>query len=217
MYDSDMSITRFGGISAAVALVATLLSGCGSSDVAVPDLSGMTVTEATTALAEASLTSSIDSTVQTVSDASQWTVQSQEPTAGATVAPYETVTIHVAPRATPTSSPTPSASETETVDAPTAADVETAYKAAWGVSDLSELAGQDGVTLPVYAITQWEDVSTGTVRVYIQETLTSDEKREIGENVLKMVGRELPGLSTVVVRGTDGVDVNIFRSSVSGL
>ena len=88
------------------------------------------------------------------------------------------------------------------------------YLNAWGVSDLIELAGAEGVTIAAYAIYEWEDIGAGTIRVYVQENLTKDEAVYLGENVLSLTGLNIEDLDTVVIRGADGIDVNTYRRNV---
>lgn len=107
--------------------------------------------------------------------------------------------------------------EEEPVEEPVAdlADrTHTEYLNAWGVNDLIELAGAEGVTLPVWAIVEWEDMYAGTIRVYVQEDITRDVAEDIGHNILSLTGMQVEDLDVVVVRGIDGIDVNTYRRDV---
>ena len=64
---------------------------------------------------------------------------------------------------------------------------------------------------PLFAITQYEDVSSGTVRVYVQENLDDAGRNEIAKQVINMSGIPAAELSTVVVRDASGVDSNHYR------
>ena len=66
-------------------------------------------------------------------------------------------------------------------------------------------------------ITEIEDVSTGTVRVHVQTDADEDELKALGRMVMANVGYTYEELTTVVVRGTDGLDYNVFRSDVPAL
>lgn len=96
--------------------------------------------------------------------------------------------------------------------------VEENFLAGWGVSSFSELRNDPDVPADSHSIyiTGFEDVSSGTVRVFVQKDITRDEATEIGRQVMTMTGFEIEDLSTVVVRGTDGLDVNFFRSEIPG-
>lgn len=111
------------------------------------------------------------------------------------------------------------AGEEETESKDLAKRVESQFLSAWGVSSLSELRHMEDMPAEslVPYITGFEDVSSGTVRVFVQTDLSKSEAEQLGRNVLTMTGMEIKELNTVVVRGTDGIDVNYFRSSVPGL
>jgi len=63
----------------------------------------------------------------------------------------------------------------------------------------------------------FEGMSVGTVRVYVQKDITKEEARSVGKNVMGMIGMEMEDLDFVVVRGIDGLDVNVSRSDVPGV
>ena len=201
----------------ALAIVAALsLAACSSSTTAEPasqtsaaaetmtvaDVAGQNAKEASAALKDAGFATEYDAGDETVIIASNWTVDSTTPAAGESAPKGSTVVLHVSKH-----------DESATDPAATsdlAARTEDAYLAAWGVSSLTELAGDPSVTVKVAGITQWEDVSSGTIRVYVQENLTRDEAKTVGQNIWGLTHDVVPDLTTVVVRGADGVDVNYF-------
>lgn len=60
----------------------------------------------------------------------------------------------------------------------------------------------------------FEDVSSGTVRVFIQDDITKEQSEDVGKTILGAVGLDIAELDVIVVRATDGRDVNVFRESV---
>lgn len=64
---------------------------------------------------------------------------------------------------------------------------------------------------PLYFITEYEDVSARTIRVYVQAELSDAEREETATHVFNMSGTTADQLSTVVVRDTSGVDSNHYR------
>lgn len=64
---------------------------------------------------------------------------------------------------------------------------------------------------PLFAVTKYEDVSTGTVRVYVQENLTDNGRDEVARHVRNMGGYGNDDLKTIVVRDASGVDSNHFK------
>ena len=84
---------------------------------------------------------------------------------------------------------------------------EAAYLEGWAVDDVSEITGE---LAPYYAITKFEDVSSTTVRVYVQEHMDKDVAEHLGKNVLSIAGYTVDDLTTVVVQGADGIDINVF-------
>ncbi len=200
-----------------IAFVAVLsLAACSSSSTAEPapatstaietvpvnDVTGQNAKEATSALKDAGFTTEYDAGDDVVIMASNWTVDSTTPAAGEFAPKGSTIVLHVSKH------DDDATSEPATSDL--AARTEAAYLDAWGVSSLTELAGDPSVTVKVAGITQWEDVSTGTIRVYVQENLTRDEAKTVGQNIWGLTHDVVPDLTTVVVRGADGVDVNYF-------
>ena len=200
-----------------IAFVAVLsLAACSSSSTAEPapatstaietvpvnDVTGQNAKEATSALKDAGFTTEYDAGDDVVIMASNWTVDSTTPAAGEFAPKGSTIVLHVSKH------DDDATSEPATSDL--AARTEAAYLDAWGVSSFTELAGDPSVTVKVAGITQWEDVSTGTIRVYVQENLTRDEAKTVGQNIWGLTHDVVPDLTTVVVRGADGVDVNYF-------
>lgn len=66
-------------------------------------------------------------------------------------------------------------------------------------------------------ITSFEDVSSGTVRMFVQDDITESEAKGVGRTVMGLVGRDLPELDWIVVRGTGGLDVNFSRNDIPTL
>lgn len=64
---------------------------------------------------------------------------------------------------------------------------------------------------PLYLVSQYEDVSSGTIRVHVQEELTKDERATIARHVFNMGAYDNADLKTVVVRDTTGKDSNHYR------
>ena len=99
--------------------------------------------------------------------------------------------------------PEPASSEVEPAPANVASDVESGIEANFpgGISETS----------PLFPVTEYEDVSDGTVRVYVQETLTDTGRDEVARHVFNMSGMTSDELSTVVVRDASGKDSNHYR------
>ena len=169
----------------------------------IDDFTGQNAKEASDALKDAGFDTEYDAGSETVFKASNWTVDSTSPAAGESAPKGSTVVLHVSKHDDAAPSAAPATSDL-------AARTEAAYLDAWGVSSLTELAGDPSVTVKVAGITQWEDVSSGTIRVYVQENLTRDEAKTVGQNIWGLTHDVVPDLTTVVVRGADGVDVNYF-------
>lgn len=85
-----------------------------------------------------------------------------------------------------------------------------------GHDSLSELNTDDtwpnGSNIPY--IVGFEDVSSGTVRMFVQNDITKDEAKTVGIFAMGAVGTDIEDLDFIVVRGTDGLDVNVSRSDV---
>ena len=167
----------------------------------VADVAGQNAKDAADTLKAAGFATEYDAGKETVFKPSNWTVDSTTPVAGESAPKGSTIVLHVS-KSGDAASP---AAQTDL-----AGRTEAAYLNAWGVSSLSELAGQPGVTVPAAAITQWEDVSSGTIRVYVQEKLAKSDAKTLGQNIWGLTHDVVTDLATVVVRGADGVDVNYF-------
>ncbi len=182
-----------------------------SSAVTIPDVVGMKGDAAKDVLTAAGITGLVTLEDETgeegVWDASNWTVTSQDPAAGTQVSPADAVVLKVHHDSEDASSGT-------SITSDLAQRTHDEYLNAWGVDDLSELAGDPAVTVAAPAITEWEDVSAGTIRVYVQENLSDDRAHELGRNILSLTGLQVTDLDTVVVRGADGVDVNVYSTEV---
>lgn len=64
---------------------------------------------------------------------------------------------------------------------------------------------------PLFAVTDVEDVSSGTIRVFVQETLTDAGREEIARQVFSLGAWDLIELDTIVVQDASGVDSNHYR------
>lgn len=88
-----------------------------------------------------------------------------------------------------------------------------------GHDSLSELNTDDswpsGSKVPY--ITGFEDVSSGTVRMFVQDDISKEEAKTVGIFAMGAVGTDIEDLDFIVVRGTDGLDVNVSRSDVPAL
>jgi hypothetical protein len=111
--DPKFSIMRTTLIPAAL-LSALLLSGCAAAaPISVPDVSGMTGTEATNTLENAGFEVDLEADRGFVLDASNWEVVSQLPAAGKDASDGDTITLSVSkPEAEPTLEPTAPATPT---------------------------------------------------------------------------------------------------------
>ena len=94
--------------------------------------------------------------------------------------------------------------------------VEENFLAGWGVESFHELRTDPDVPSDtrVLYVNGFEDVSSGTVRVFVQDDISKEEATAIGRDIMTMTGFEIEDLSTVVVRGTNGLDVNFFRDEI---
>lgn len=88
-----------------------------------------------------------------------------------------------------------------------ATQVEDALLLSNAVSSFRELPA----TSPGYWISEIEEMNGHTVRVYVQTDLTKDESENTGRWVISMSCHSVPDLDTVVVRPTDGRDVNVYK------
>lgn len=97
-----------------------------------------------------------------------------------------------------------------------AQSVESKFLETVGHDSLSELQTDDtwpnGSNIPY--IVGFEDVSSGTVRMFVQNDITKDEAKTVGIFTMGAVGTDIEELDFIVVRGTDGLDVNVARSDV---
>lgn len=94
--------------------------------------------------------------------------------------------------------------------------VESKFLETVGHDSLSELQTDDtwpnGSKVPY--IVGFEDVSSGTVRMFVQDDITKDEAETVGIFAMGAVGTDIEELDFIVVRGTDGLDVNVSRNDV---
>lgn len=109
----------------------------------------------------------------------------------------------------PSAAPTPSASPSVEPE-PTAA-VEPLAESVWA----EIVAGYGGTvpsSSPLFAVTSVEDVSGGTIRVFVQQDLSELDREEIARQVFNLGAFNNTALQTVVVQGADGRDSNHYRS-----
>lgn len=110
----------------------------------------------------------------------------------------------------------PKPAETEAVGEPEDADEpegeslakrveEAAYRAAM-IDNFQEMSSDS----PVWAVSKIEDVSSGTIRVYVQEDQTDEQAELTARWFMNMTCSDIEELKTVVVRDTSGVDRNHF-------
>ena len=105
------------------------------------------------------------------------------------------------------SEPTNEAAPASQTDTP-AADVLAAT-----VWDQVESNFPDGISSssPLFTVTDIEDVSPGTIRVFVQENLNDDGRDEIARQVYNMGAMDNAELEVVVVRDASGTDSNHYR------
>lgn len=114
------------------------------------------------------------------------------------------------PSTAPAESPTPAA-EPEPEEESLAERVEqTAYEQAM-IDSFQDMS----MDSPAWAVTKIEDVSAGTVRVYVQLDQTDEEAELTARWFMNMTCGELPELDAVVVRDTSGVDRNHFMTMMN--
>lgn len=64
---------------------------------------------------------------------------------------------------------------------------------------------------PTFAITEWEDVTSGWIRIHIQLDISDEEAMNSGKQILGLTCEEFPELSGVAVQGVDGNERNVNR------
>lgn len=121
------------------------------------------------------------------------------PVASGASAPPEPVTT---PEPTTEASATPG--ETPTAEAESLADT------VWATV-LENFGGEVSSGSPLFAVTEVEDVSSGTIRVYVQENLDDAGREEVARHTFNMGAFDNDELQTVVVRDASGVDSNHYR------
>lgn len=141
-----------------------------------------------------------------------------EPTATAVAEePSETP----APQETPTSAepsksaqpaPEPAPSST-TIGTPPVEVVGPLSYTVW-TTVVHNLSFTGGITTssPLYPVTKIEDISSDTLRVYVQEDLTRDEEKAVARQIFVFGAPDNTDLQVVVVRDLSGVDKNFYRS-----
>lgn len=175
--------------------------------VAVTDVVGQTGDEAREALTEDGFLVEFDAGDETVIMASNWIVESQSPAADELVESGSTITLTV--------------TKPEETAAPSdlAQRVENELLAAFGVESFTDLLGEEGVDGLWPYIASIEDVSTGTIEIYVQVTeteTTNEEVKMFTERVLTLIGAQLPDLEWVVAQTADGqITEQTSRKSVT--
>lgn len=90
---------------------------------------------------------------------------------------------------------------------PLAAQTQTALLEGWGVDSPQAIPGDlKGAT----AITEFEDESSGAVRVYVQENLSDADRDALAKMIYGLVHATVPELRTIVIRDASGTDSNHF-------
>lgn len=122
-----------------------------------------------------------------------------------------------APSAAPSETPAAAPSSLPTADAVSSLpqQVRARFLEAWGVDsegDLLDYYLKDPVA-PTYAIVGWDDAG-GWVRVHVQVEMTDAEVQQVGKQILGLTCDRFPSLRGIVVRGLDGIDVNVPRSAM---
>jgi len=180
------------------------------AQVEIPDLVGMEAGKAEAKLSELGLVVELDAGGETVSKKSDWRVAGMDPRNGQKVEEGSTVILHLEPKpdleatAEPNPAPTPDSDVKK---------MERALAEVFGVDTLAEAKNQPGVEPdnPMFAITEWEAMGSSTVRLHVQASLTKSEAKTLGVRVFNLIGPKFPKLDTLVVRGADGLDHNVFR------
>lgn len=174
--------------------------------VTVPDLSGRTGDEAASELRGLDLLHDFESDDGSMVLApSNWTVAGTDPAAGASVAAGSTVVIDVTKPDGTTATP-----RNDTPATPEPTDAVSLAETVW--ADV-QANFPDGITSdsPLFAVTEIEDVSAGTIRVYVQENLTDDGREEVARHVFNLGAWDNTDLTVVVVRDASGIDSNHYR------
>lgn len=131
--------------------------------------------------------------------------QQDDPETGSTPAP----TAAAFPTTVPTQAPVvePEPEPTPTVTTPTVSLAETVWAAVQ-----ANFPGGITSDSPLFAVTDVEDVSTGTIRAFVQENLADDGREEVARHVFNMGAMENTDLTVVVVRDASRRDSNHYRS-----
>ncbi|WP_309132622.1 hypothetical protein [Brevibacterium sp.] len=134
---------------------------------------------------------------------------SAPPEKPATTAPPKTSAPTQVPSDPAPTSPAPK-SEAPAAEDSFAAKLEKTVLDAAGVDKFSDMTPES----PVYAVTKVEDVSTGTARVYVQDTLTDDQADDVARWFMNMGcgADDSLEINTIVVRDVSGVDRNHFTA-----
>jgi cell division protein FtsL len=124
----------------------------------------------------------------------------------------------------PADNKTNTTSEQQAVDqkpeAKLAKEVEAKFLEFWGFKSTSEFLTAEDMpdSAKIYGfINGFEDINSSTVRVFVQTDVTKDEAKDIGKHIMGAVGLDLENLDFIVVRGTDGLDVNVSRNDIPAL
>lgn len=159
-------------------------------------------------------TSSDRTTPSTAAPIVTATVTATADTETITTTHTETVTIEPTPTPTPTPEPTeepsPEPSEEPSPEAPADdPDTDAADLAARVESALKD-GGPDITPTWVLPILEVEPMNSSTVRIHYAENLSEAAAKDMGRKVYTFTSWNAPELSTVVVRGQSGIDVNYF-------
>lgn len=105
-------------------------------------------------------------------------------------------------------------------EADLAKEVETKFLEFWGFGSTTEFLTAPDMpdTAKIYGfINGFENINSTTVRVFVQTDIDKDEAKDIGKHIMGAVGLDLENLDFIVVRGTDGLDVNVSRNDIPAL
>lgn len=115
------------------------------------------------------------------------------------------------PSPSPTASEAPEPSPTEAAPE-LGSQVESAALDSAGVSAFTDMPNS-----PVVAVTEFEDVNSETVRVYVQDSLDDTAKDDVARWLFNMTCEQVPEVEVFVVRDLSGVDSNHYAGQLSNL
>lgn len=111
------------------------------------------------------------------------------------------------PDATPEATPNPATVAPAT---PATAEVSLA-DTVWAEAKSNFPGGTISTGSPLSLVTDVEDMGAGTIRVYVQEHLSDDERDTMARHTFNMGAYNNTDLTVVVVRDASGTDSNHYR------